>query len=242
MDALANLGINPGFLVVFALYFFLVMFVLTRWAYTPVINGLENRKRRIAQGLEDARVAAEARANAEAEARKVIAEAQAEANRRVAEAVQRAERSAAEVKAAAEAERARIIKSAEDDIAAQRTQMLADLRPQVSALAMAAANKIIGASMDEQRQRALIDEFFSGVKGGKVAFEAGSMGGQAVEVTSALPLTDAEKSSLQRDLGAAGVHYRVDPGILGGLIVRAGDKVVDGSVAGKLEGLRQAVK
>jgi F-type H+-transporting ATPase subunit b len=239
---MAALGINPGFLVVFGLYFLLVMFVMTRWVYTPVINALEARKKRIAQGLEDARVAAEARANAEAEAKKIVAEAQAEANKRVAEAVQRAEKSAAEVKAAAEAERARIIKLAEDDIAAQRTQMLADLRPQVSALAMAAANKVIGASMDEQRQRALIDEFFSGVKGGQVAIEAGSMSGQTVEVTSALPLTEAERATVQRDLGAASVHYKVDPGILGGLIIRSGDKVVDGSVSGKLEGLRQAVK
>jgi F-type H+-transporting ATPase subunit b len=242
MEALANLGINPGFLVVFALYFFLVMFVLTRWAYTPVINGLENRKRRIAQGLEDARVAAEARANAEAEARKIVADAQAEANKRVSEAVQRAEKSAADVRAAADAERTRIINAAQDDITAQRNQMLADLRGQVAALAMAAANKVVGASMDEQRQRALIDEFFSGVKGGRVALEAGSMDGQTVEVTSALPLTDAEKSTVQRDLGAASVNYRVDPDILGGLVIRAGDKVVDGSVAGKLEGLRQAVK
>lgn len=237
-----KLGINLGFLVVFGLYFLLVVFVMSRWVYTPVINGLENRKRRIAQGLEDARVAAEARANAEAEAKKVIAEAQAEANKRVSEAVQRAEKSAADVKAAAEAERARIIKSAEDDITGQRNQMLADLRGQVAALAMAAANKVIGASMDEQRQRALIDEFFSGVKGGQVVLEAGSMDGQTVEVTSALPLTEAEKASVQRDLGATSVNYKVDPSILGGLIVRAGDKVVDGSVSGKLEGLRQAVK
>jgi F0F1-type ATP synthase delta subunit len=38
------------------------------------------------------------------------------------------------------------------------------------------------------------------------------------------------------------VVFKVDPGILGGLVVRVGDKIVDGSVAGKLEGLRVSLK
>jgi F0F1-type ATP synthase delta subunit len=37
----------------------------------------------------------------------------------------------------------------------------------------------------------------------------------------------------------ATVTFRVDPNILGGLVVRVGDKVLDGSIAGQLEGLRQ---
>ena len=39
---------------------------------------------------------------------------------------------------------------------------------QIAALAMAAAQRLIGEALDEKRQRALIDEFFSGVKAGKV--------------------------------------------------------------------------
>ena len=35
---------------------------------------------------------------------------------------------------------------------------------------------------------------------------------------------------------------KVDPEILGGLVVRVGDRVVDGSVAGKLDGLRSVVR
>ncbi len=40
-------------------------------------------------------------------------------------------------------------------------------------------------------------------------------------------------------VGAQTVAFRVDPGILGGLVVKVGDKVVDGSVSGRLENLRQ---
>jgi len=42
--------------------------------------------------------------------------------------------------------------------------------------------------------------------------------------------------------GAQVVTFRVDPGILGGLVVRVGDKVVNGSVAAQLEDLRQSLK
>lgn len=247
MEVLANLGINPGFLVMFTIYFLVVAGVMTIWVYNPIIKGLENRKRRIAQGLEDARVAAEARANAESEARKIIAEAQAEANRRVAEATARAEKAAADVKAAAEAEARRILEAAHEEVIAERNQMLADLRPQVAALALAAAQRLIGDALDEKRQRALIDEFFSGVKSGKVVVvEDASFNGASAEVISALPLTEAEKVTVTADiagrLGSNQVHFKVDPSILGGLVVRVGDKVIDGSVAGKLEGLRVSLK
>jgi F-type H+-transporting ATPase subunit b len=245
---MAALGINPGFLLIFVLYFLLVMFVMTRWVYNPIINALENRKKKIAQGLEDARVAAEARANAEKESAKIIAEAQAEANKRVAEATERAEKAAADVRTAAEEERKRILKSAEDDAALERNRILADLRGQVAALSIAATNKVIGAALDEKRQHALIEEFFSGVKAGKVTvLEGQSASGSAAEVTSALPLTPAEQETVKKDVasklgGSPSVVFKVDPNILGGLVVRVGDKVLDGSVAGKLEGLHASLK
>jgi F-type H+-transporting ATPase subunit b len=126
--------------------------------------------------------------------------------------------------------------------------VLGNLRGQVAGLAIAAAQKLIGESLDEKRQRALIDEFFSGVKAGKVqVLEGEAVSGAAAEVTSALPLTEAEASTVKSDIagrlggGMASVAFRVDPSIMGGLIVRVGDKILDGSVAGKLEGLKQAM-
>lgn len=248
MEALANLGINPGFLLVFALYFLLVVFVMTAWVYNPVIKALDARKQKIAQGLEDARVAAAAKENAEAQAKKIIAEAQAEANRRVAEATERAEKTAADVKAAAETERKRIVDAAREEIETERNRILGDLRGQVAALSIAAANKLIKDTLDEQRQRALIDEFFSGVRSGRVTvLEGEAMAGVSAEVTSALPLTAAEQEAVKRDItskmgATASVAFKVDPNILGGLVVRVGDKIIDGSVSGQLEGLRQAVR
>jgi F-type H+-transporting ATPase subunit b len=69
------LGINLGLLIVQIIAFIIVFLTLNAWVYQPMLNMMENRKQKIAQGLEDARVAAEARANAEKEAAKIIAEA-----------------------------------------------------------------------------------------------------------------------------------------------------------------------
>lgn len=239
------LGVNLGFLIVQILNFFILVIVLYAWAYKPILKMLDERKAKIAQSLEDARVAAEARANAEQEAAKIIAEAQAEAAKKVAEASQRAEQAAAAVRAAAEEEKVKILKAAAADAELERSRVLAELRPQVAALALAASQQVIGGILkkEEAYARTLIEEFFGGVQAGQVTIlEGASASGMAAEVTSALPLTDAEQAAVKKDLaGASSVSFRVDPSILGGLIVKVGDRIIDGSARGRLEGLRQSV-
>ena len=229
------LGINFGLLIVQIIAFAIVFLTLNAWVYKPMLDMMESRKQKIGQGLEDARVAAEARANAEKEAAKVLAEAQAEASKVVREATERAASAGKDVKAAAEAEAAK----AEAEL--ERNRILGDLRGQVAALAIAAANKLVGDALDEKKQHALIDEFFSGVKGGKVVVAEGFTGDSAV-VTSALPLTNQEQDTVKKSISVKEISFKVDPSILGGLVIKVGDKVLDGSVAGKLEGLRQTLK
>ena len=208
---------------------------------------LEKRRQNIAQGLEDARVAAEARAAAEKEAAKIVADAQAEASKVVREANERAQGVAKDVKAEAEAEAARARETALNEAEAERNRILGELRGQVAALSIAATQKLVGDTLDEKRQHTLLEEFFSGVKAGKVVvLEDKSFKGESAEVTSALPLTEGEQEAVKKDVlakvGAQAVSFRVDPSILGGLVIKVGDKVMDGSVAGKLEGLRQNLK
>jgi F-type H+-transporting ATPase subunit b len=209
---------------------------------------LEKRRNTIAQGQEDARIAAEARANAEQEAAKIIAEAQAKSAHIVNEATDRAEKAVLEVKAEAEKEIVKEREATLADVAEERNRMLSDLRGQVAALAIAAAQKLIGEELDEKRQHVLLEGFFSGVKSGKVVvLEGEKLSGASAEVTSALPLTTGEQSVLKKDILAkmgtqATVAFRVDPAILGGLVIKIGDKLLDDSVASKLEGLRQSLR
>lgn len=245
MDAL---GINLGYLLVQVLNFLVFVIVLRAWVYRPIVGLLNKRRETIAQALEDARIAAEARANAEKEAQGVLAKAQQEANQQVRQAVERAEQSAREIKGRAEQEIAELRAAAEAEAEQAKLQALAEMRGQIGALAVAAAQKLIGENLDEKRQRALVDEFFSGLKGGKVVLLQGEkIKGERAEVTSALPLGAEEQELLRQEiashLGAgAKVTFRVDPTILGGIVVRVGDRIVDGSVVGRLESMRASLR
>ena len=241
------LGINLGLLIVQLIAFTIVILTLNAWVYQPMLNMMETRKQKIAQGLEDARVAAEARADAEKEAAKVLADAQAKASKVVLEATDRAVSAAKDVKTAAESEAAKALEAARTEAELERNRILGDLRGQVAALAISAANKLVGEMLDEKKQHALLDEFFSGVKAGKVVvLDSKDFKGDTAEITSALPLSKDEEAAVKKDVlakvGAQAVTFRVDPSILGGLVIKVGDKVLDGSVSGRLEGLRQSLK
>jgi F-type H+-transporting ATPase subunit b len=222
------LGINVGFLLV-QIANVLVIFLILRFVlWGPLVNALEKRRETIEKGLEDARVAEEARANAEKEADAIKANAQRDAQQTIAEANSRAEEARKGIEAEAQQEADAIRASARADAEAERNQLLADMRSDVISLAIAAANRLIGEGMDEKRQQQIVSDFFS-----KTPANVKGLGDK-IEVVSALPLTDAEKNQVKDATGASEIEYKVDPDLLGGLILRAGDKVVDGSVRSSL--------
>lgn len=243
-----KLGLNLGNLLVQIFNFAIIMVVLRAWVYKPLLGMLEKRQKTVEKGLEDARVAAEARENAEKDAAAILAEAQAKAAQTIREATEKAEAVTRELRSTADAELSKQREAAMAEVDVERERTLAELRGQVAALSIAAAQRLIGANLDEKRQHKLLDEFFSGVKAGKVVVLEGSqISGAKAEVTSALPLTSDEQTSVKNNLlpslsDKAEVVFKVDPSILGGLVVRVGDQVVDGSVAGQLQSLRQSMR
>jgi F-type H+-transporting ATPase subunit b len=245
---LAQLGLNAGYLLVQIICFFIIFVTVRAWIVKPLQRMLEKRRNTITQALEDARIAAEARANAEKESAGIIAEAQVKAAHQVSEATERAEAAMLDVKAAADNEIGKGREAVLAELEQERDRMLGDLRGQVAALAIAAAQKLVGEALDEKRQHVLLAEFFSGVKSGKVVvLEGAEITGASAEVVSALPLTDDEQTIVKKDILAkmgsqAAVDFRVDPSILGGLIIHFGDKVLDGSVSGQLEDLRKSLR
>jgi F-type H+-transporting ATPase subunit b len=229
---LAGLGINGGFLLAQILNFLVIFLVVALIAWRPLIGALEARRERIAKGLEDARVAEQARANAESDAKTLLEQRRFEADKLIEEGQRRGEEQARAVIEAANREAETLRVKALQEIEEKRTALLGEVRSQVVELAIAAAQRVIGDTLvDRNNARAVIGDFFA-----KAPAETQDLG-QSVEVTSALPLTDAEKSEIQTRIGAEEVAYRVDPSILGGLILRAGEKVVDASVRTNLQGL-----
>ena len=127
--------------------------------------------------------------------------------------------------------------SARAEAEEERNSILAEARGQIAAIAIAAANKVVGDSLDESRQRAIIADFFA-----KVPADAAKLSGTSGEVTSAVKLTDAEQAEVKKALNLDNLSFKVNPSILGGLIVRVGDKVVDSSVASRMTAMRDSLK
>jgi F-type H+-transporting ATPase subunit b len=239
---LEALGINLGYLIVQILNFIVIFVVLRAWVYKPLVKMLENRRKTIAQGLEDASEAQKARSNAEEKAQKIINEAQAKAAEITREATSRADEAAKRIQAEAQGELETLRENLKADMEEERKRLLNEVRGQVASLSIAAAQKLIGEALlkDEKQQHELVQAFFSKVQGSEIVVLETPHGASA-EVTSALPLTDAEKEAVRKDYikGDADVTFTVDPSILGGLVIRVGDQVVDGSIAGQLQDLRQ---
>ncbi|MCB9452788.1 MAG: F0F1 ATP synthase subunit B [Anaerolineaceae bacterium] len=221
---IAALGLNGGYLIAQIVNFLIIFGALTLMLWRPALNMLDARSAKIEKGLEDAAVAANARRNAESEAERILAAARTEAAQVVEEARGRGDEVARQVEAEARAEAEKIRAEARQSVEGERNAQLAGLRGQVASISVAVAQRLIGETLDEKRQQALISDFFA-----KVPADAKSLSG-SVEVVSAMPLSDAEQAKAKKEIGSDDVTFTVDPSILGGLIIRGGDRVVDGSV------------
>lgn len=236
------LGINPIYLIAQILNFLLIWFLLSRLVFPRVLKALEERRALIEKGLEDAKAAEQLRASVQAERQRILEEAIAERQRIVAEAVRQAEQQRAQILAEARAEAQRLLEVAREEAERERERILGELRSHIATLALAAAYRVVGDALDETRHRRLIQEFFTTMPP-RVLEELRGVKGDRVEVISAIPLQEEEKQSIRQELAArldltGDVIFRADPTILGGLVVRVGDRVVDGSVRSHMEGLR----
>jgi F-type H+-transporting ATPase subunit b len=230
-NPLTPLGLNTGFLVSQILHFLIIFVIVSVFLWRPLMNMLDSRAAKIQKGLEDAAAAANARRNAEVEAEKIRAEARADVQRLIEEARGRAEEVGKAIEAEARTEAEKIRAEARAAATAERDRQLGELRSQVAAISIAAAQRLIGENLDQQRQQALINDFFA-----KVPADARALSG-ALTVISAMPLSDEEKARVQAETGASEISYTVDPSILGGLVIQAQDRVVDGSVRSNLNAL-----
>jgi F-type H+-transporting ATPase subunit b len=146
-----------------ALSFVLMVWVLRRYAWGPVVQMLEARREKIAgefRAAEGARAeAAELRGQYETKLRGV----DAEARQRIQEAVVEGQKVAAEIRNQARAEAGRRLERAEDEIAREREKAREVLKEQVIRLSMRGAEKILRARIDDDTQRKLVGEFIDEV-------------------------------------------------------------------------------
>ena len=160
-DPGAGLQINFFWVIVSSLNFVLFLVLANKLFGKTLSNMLSSRRTRIEQGLRDAEQAKTDRASAQAERTETLAEARREAR----ELLERAQKVAQETRdadiAATKVELERLRERATADIEAEKLRAIADLRSEVADLALAAAGKVVGASMTGATQRRLVEDFLA---------------------------------------------------------------------------------
>ena len=158
MELLKNLGVDGPKLIAQLINFGIVLFVLWRFAYKPVLEMLETRRQKIAKSMDEAEQIKAELAETQAERDKVMAEANARAEKLIADA-----KEAAKQVGKAEGERAvkqaeEIIRKAREATEADRERMMAELKAEIGRLVVETTAKVSGKVLTAEDQQRLIDE------------------------------------------------------------------------------------
>ena len=156
-----KLGINVGLLIAQLVNVVLLVWLLSRFLYRPVLNMLNERTRRIQESLKDAEQVKEqlARANQDYDAK--LAQARQEAAAILAQAQERAKLQEQEIIAQARVEGDRIRSDAREQAVQERDQLLRDLKNQMAELVTATASRVLGEELKSNHDKLIADSLAS---------------------------------------------------------------------------------
>ena len=165
MEILTSLGIDPARLVWQAVNFLILLFVLQRFLYKPVLHMLDQRATRIRESMTHAEEIRQERQRVEEEAKHTRDEAWQHAQALLADAQKSADALLAEARVQAKEEADLFATRIRAELAREREQAFQELRVEVANLAVSAAGYVIGHSLDDASHRQLIREFLSETNG-----------------------------------------------------------------------------
>ncbi len=159
--------LNPGLTLWVAITFLILIVVLAKVAWGPIVKMLDERERTIRDAIDQAR-------KERAEAGKLLAQQKESLVQARREAADIAKKNQQEVEALRAELTARAKKEADDMIASARRTIDeemrkagAELKAQVADLAVAAATRIVKSSLDDEAQRALVEEYLRELPAGR---------------------------------------------------------------------------
>jgi len=165
LEGIQSLGINLPVLIAQIINVAILFAALYFLLFKRFLQAMEERKRKIEQGLEEAERAQAETARAEAVFQERMEQIEQEREAILAQAREEAERiraeAAAQAREEAREEAGRILAQEREAFEAERQQALTDMHSQIVGLVLAATRKVVEEGMDEQVQRRLIDRFLS---------------------------------------------------------------------------------
>jgi F-type H+-transporting ATPase subunit b len=161
---LASIGILAFNLLWQILAFGILVFLLGRFAYKPVVGLLDDRANRIRESMEQAEQIKKENAAAAQRAQQIIAEAQAQTREMLAQAQQMSQRTITAAQAEAREQREKLLADAHKQIEVDTQRAKDELRREVARLTVLAAGKVIGKSLDTPDHYRLVDEALAEVE------------------------------------------------------------------------------
>lgn len=152
------LDINPGLIIWTTVTFILLVIVLGKVAWKPLIEVLQNREKSIADALHKAESARQESERVLAENTRKLAEANAETSRILKEGRALAEQMKNEIIAKAHEHAKTEMERAKDELQREKESALQEMRSEIADMAIAAAEKILDEALDTPKQKKMIDK------------------------------------------------------------------------------------
>jgi F-type H+-transporting ATPase subunit b len=153
-----KLGIEPVQLLTQIVNFVVMVVVLTKFLYKPILRTLDDRKKKIEEGLRYAEEMKEAVAKNEKKRKEIIEEAKDEGQRIIAEARESGRRLEEEIVVKAKAEAQTIVEKGKNEIASERVEMEKQLRKQTVDVAAAMTATLLGSVATKRMHQEIIDK------------------------------------------------------------------------------------
>jgi F-type H+-transporting ATPase subunit b len=141
--------------------FGLLLFLLKKFAWKPLLSGLEGRESRIKNDLQDAENARREAEKTLEQHRALMQDAELEARRVIEDAKKMAEKMRVDILAQAEEQARQLASQAKAEIQREKDTALLQLRAEIADLAIGAASRILGEQLDEEKNRRIVDAFIA---------------------------------------------------------------------------------
>lgn len=152
------IGVLWGNLLWQCLAFLVLVFLLSRFAYSPIVKTLDERASRIRESMEQAEQIKADNAAAAQRAGQIIAEAQVQTREMLTQAQAMSQRTIAAAQAEAREQRERLLADAHAQIETDTQRAKEELQREVARLAILAASRVVGKSLDTADHYRLVDE------------------------------------------------------------------------------------
>jgi F-type H+-transporting ATPase subunit b len=145
-------------LVVQMVVFATLILITMKWIWPPILRAMDERQRKIAQGLAAAEEGEQQLTQARDKADAIIREARERANQIIDHAQHRANELIEQAKGSASSEGARIVAAAHQQIELDTTRAKESLRREVAGIAVGAASKLLGREIDARAHADLLEQ------------------------------------------------------------------------------------